>query len=337
MLPLTMMWKDESLVLLDQRAIPWEVRYVTCRTVEDVAQAIEDMVVRGAPAIGVSAAYGVVIGARGGREKAFAALSRLAVTRPTAVNLFWALDRMRTHLEILDDEGLVAGLLETATRLHNEDLADNRAMGCFGQALLPDPCRVLTHCNAGALATAGFGTALGVFRAAREAGKTVTVFADETRPRLQGGRLTAWELLQDGFDVTVICDGMAASLMSREGVDAVIVGADRIAANGDVANKIGTFQLALAARYHEVPFYVAAPISTVDPDLPEGSQIPIEERSAEEVRSIGESPVLPSDFKVWNPAFDVTPAELVSAIITEKGVLRAPYGPAIRSLFVSSN
>lgn len=336
MLPSTMTWKDESLILLDQRAIPWEVRYVTCRNVEEVALAIEEMVVRGAPAIGVAAAYGVVLGAAEGRESARKALVRLASTRPTAVNLFWALERMRLCMEGLGEDVLVTGLTETAMRLHEEDVADNRAMGRFGQELLPDPCRVLTHCNAGALATAGFGTALGVFRAAREAGKTIRVFADETRPRLQGGRLTAWEMLQDGFDVTVICDGMAASLMSREGVDAVIVGADRIAANGDVANKIGTFQLALAARYHQVPFYVAAPLSTVDPELGDGREIPIEERSPDEVRFVGENPVLPPDFPVWNPAFDVTPAELVSAIITEKGVLRAPYGPAIRSIMMSS-
>ncbi len=341
MLPETLTWKDGELVLIDQRAIPWEVRYERCRNAEEVATAIEKMVVRGAPAIGCAAAYGVVLAALSGRNEAMRALDRLAATRPTAVNLFWALERMRRCLqeEISGGDGqrLVQRLLDAASRIHEADLADNRAMGYFGQELLPRDCRAVTHCNAGALATAGFGTALGVFRAAREAGKNVRIFADETRPRLQGGRLTAWELLKDGFDVTVICDGMAAALMSRSRVDAVIVGADRIAANGDVANKIGTFQLALAARYHQVPFYVAAPLSTVDPELPDGTGIPIEERSPDEVRSPGGVPLLPESFPVWNPAFDVTPAELLSAIITEKGVLRAPYGPALDAVFSAAN
>lgn len=340
MLPQTMTWKDDALFLLDQRTIPWEVRYEQCRTAEEVARAIEEMVVRGAPAIGCAAAFGVVLAARSGRDAALRSLERLGSTRPTAVNLFWALERMRARLEALGSEvggcDLAEELLTTAKGLHDEDVAVNRAMGRYGQALLPEKATVLTHCNAGALATAGFGTALGVFRAAREAGKSLKVYADETRPRLQGGRLTAWELLQDRFDVTVICDGMAAALMSRVGVDAVVVGADRIAANGDVANKIGTFQLALAARYHGVPFYVAAPLSTVDPAIADGNAIPIEERSPDEVRFPGGHPMLPDTFPVWNPAFDVTPAELVSAIITEKGVLRPPYGEALTAVLSAS-
>ncbi|MDR1731161.1 MAG: S-methyl-5-thioribose-1-phosphate isomerase [Synergistaceae bacterium] len=326
MLPESVSWREKNgvLELLDQRALPGAERSVVCREPEDVAQAIENMTVRGAPAIGIAAAYGVLLGARSGRKAASLALERLARTRPTAVNLFSALNRMKKCLESAPDDALERVLLEEARRIHGEDLENNRRLGAYGAALLPDKAVVLTHCNAGAVATGGHGTALGILRSAREAGKTIKVYADETRPLLQGSRLTAWELDRDGFDVTVICDGMAAALMKNQSVDAVIVGADRIAANGDTANKTGTYMLAVAARHHGVPFYVAAPRSTLDPALPSGEHIPIEIRSDGEVRRLFDGSSIPESVKIWNPAFDVTPAELITAIITEEGVFRPP-------------
>ena len=319
---------EGALKLLDQRALPGREAYVSCRTVEDVARAIEGMTVRGAPAIGIAAAYGVVLGARCGRGAVFEALERLARTRPTAVNLFGALNRMRAVLEAdpaLEGEALAGALLDEAVRLHEADVEANRRMGAYGAELLPRTAVVLTHCNAGAIATGGHGTALGVLRSAREAGKTVRVYADETRPLLQGARLTAWELARDGFDVTLIADGMAGALMRTGRVDAVVVGADRIAANGDTANKIGTYGLAVLAAAHGVPFYVVAPWSTFDPSLPDGSEIPIEERSEEEMRVLFDGQRVPDSVRIWNPAFDVTPARYIAAIVSERGVFRPPY------------
>lgn len=319
---------EGALKLLDQRALPGREAYVSCRTVEDVARAIEGMTVRGAPAIGIAAAYGVVLGARCGRGAVFEALERLARTRPTAVNLFGALNRMRAILEAapaLEGEALAGALLDEAVRLHEADVEANRRMGAYGAELLPRTAVVLTHCNAGAIATGGHGTALGVLRSAREAGKTVRVYADETRPLLQGARLTAWELARDGFDVTLIADGMAGVLMRTGRVDAVVVGADRIAANGDTANKIGTYGLAVLAAAHGVPFYVVAPSSTFDPSLPDGSEIPIEERSEEEMRALFDGQRVPDSVRIWNPAFDVTPARYIAAIVSERGVFRPPY------------
>jgi methylthioribose-1-phosphate isomerase len=327
-------WKDRTLVLLDQRQLPASVAWLSCHTAEDVALAIEQLAVRGAPAIGIAAAYGVALASRQGRRFARHSIERLARTRPTAVNLFWALRRMERVLENFPegepDESLEAVLIEEATAIHSEDIEINRTIGKYGQELLPSNATVLTHCNAGALATGGYGTALGIVRAAREAGKTVRVLADETRPVLQGARLTAWELSEEGFDVTVLCDSMAGPAMQRLGVDAVITGADRVAANGDTANKIGTYALAILARYHGIPFYVAAPLSTLDPATPSGKDIPIEERSSEEVLAFQGLPSAPIGAKAWNPAFDVTPAELITAIITERGVVRPPYGDNLR-------
>lgn len=318
---------EGALKLLDQRALPGREAYVVCRSVEDAALAIENMTVRGAPAIGIAAAYGVVL-AGGGRGAVSAALERLARTRPTAVNLFGALKRMRAVFESassLDGAALADRLLDEAVRIHEADIEANRRMGAYGADLLPQDAVVLTHCNAGAIATGGHGTALGILRSAREAGKMVRVFADETRPLLQGARLTVWELARDGFEVTLITDGMAGALMRTRCVDAVIVGADRIAANGDTANKIGTYGLAVLAAAHGVPFYVAAPWSTFDLSLPDGSGIPIEERSEEEMRVLLGGQRVPDAVRVWNPAFDVTPARCITAIVTERGVFRPPY------------
>ena len=320
--------KDGALRLLDQRALPGREAYVVCRAVEDVALAIENMTVRGAPAIGIAAAYGVVLAAAVGRGAVLEAIERLARTRPTAVNLFEALNRMRAILEAepsLEGKGLAGLLLDEALRIHEADVEANRRMGACGAELLPKTAVVLTHCNAGAIATGGHGTALGVLRSAREAGKTVRVYADETRPLLQGARLTVWELARDGFDVTLIADGMAGALMRAKRIDAVIVGADRIAANGDTANKIGTYALAVLAAAHGVPFYVAAPWSTFDLTLADGSGIPIEERSEEEMRGLPNGQRVPDAVKIWNPAFDVTPARYIAAIVTERGVFRPPY------------
>jgi len=284
------------------------------------------MKTRGAPAIGIAAAYGLVLAASGGIEGVMKGADRLASTRPTAVNLFWALERMKKYAREKTGAGDLRDLLlKEADLILEEDIEANRNIGKNGQVLLPDSCRVLSHCNAGALATGGYGTALGVLRAARDAGKNVTVFLDETRPLFQGSRLSAWELMMDGFDVTVICDGMAAWLMKSRGVDAVIVGADRIASNGDFANKIGTYGLAVAAKEHSVPFYVAAPSSTIDSSIESGEDILIEERKEEEIRLLPGGMRLPEGVGVWNPAFDITPADLVTAHITERGLFRPPF------------
>jgi methylthioribose-1-phosphate isomerase len=312
-------WKGDRLELLDQRALPDKTIYVSCTSAHDVAQAIRDMVVRGAPAIGCAAAFGIVLG-RGAKQ----AYEVLAKSRPTAVNLFWALERMRKVNTANDLEA-------EAIAIYNEDIAANRELGRLGAALIPERARVMTHCNTGALATAGYGTALGVIRAS--SGKNISVIANETRPYLQGARLTAWELVQEGIPCTLITDSMAGHLMSRGEVDVVVVGADRIAANGDVANKIGTYALAVLAKRHGIPFYVAAPISTFDLEIPDGSHIPIEERPAAEVTGYRDTRWAPEGVAVRNPAFDVTPAELVSGIICEKGIAYPPYREAIAALF----
>jgi methylthioribose-1-phosphate isomerase len=342
----TLRWSDQGVHLLDQRRLPTEETYLTLRTVEEVAQAIETLAVRGAPAIGCTAALGIALAAVTSDARDLAALRialerasvRLARTRPTAVNLFWALGRMR---EALDAAAAAAGatvasvrarLVDAAQAIVIDDVARCRAIGREGLPLVPQGARVLTHCNAGALATAGYGTALGVVRAACEAGRRVSVLADETRPFLQGARLTAWELARDGIPVTVITDGMAGHLMRRGEVDLVVVGADRIAANGDVANKIGTYGLAVLARGHGRPFYVAAPLSTLDLATPDGDGIPIEERGRAEVAQIGGVTILPDGVPVRHPAFDVTPAAFVTAIVTERGIARAPYGESLARL-----
>lgn len=327
-------WEGDALVLIDQTQLPHrfvEGRYTDWR---EVAEAIRHMVVRGAPAIGAAAACGLVLAAEatGGssmsafREQWLKAADVFASTRPTAVNLFWAIERMKRVVQSCDnpDEARRRLRKESEAILH-EDVEANRAIGRHGQTLIPDGARILTHCNAGALATVGYGTALGVIRAAVEAGKRVQVYADETRPRLQGMQLTAWELVQEGISVTVITDNMAGMLMRRSEIDVVVVGADRIAANGDVANKVGTYSVAVLAKWHGIPFYVAAPVSTIDLSVADGSGIPIEERSPEEVTHIAGVRIAPEGVKVINPAFDVTPAELVSAIITEEGIARPPY------------
>ncbi len=313
-----MRWEDGVLHLLDQLRLPGEEVWVACRTEDEVADAIRRMVVRGAPAIGCAAAYGVALAARRGAPLE-RAIDLLAAARPTAVNLFWALAEMRRA------GGAPAALEARAIEIQKDDIAMCRAIGRHGAALIPDGATVLTHCNAGALATGGYGTALGVIRGAREAGKALRVLADETRPFLQGARLTAWELMKSGIDVTVIPDAAAAFLMSRGEVSCVVVGADRIAANGDVANKIGTYALALAAARHQVPFYVAAPSSTLDPDTATGADIPIEERAGDELTHLGGAALAPAGVPGRYPAFDVTPAELVTAIITEQGIARPPY------------
>ncbi|NCC96792.1 MAG: S-methyl-5-thioribose-1-phosphate isomerase [Synergistales bacterium] len=326
MVPDTLRWDDDSLILLDQRKLPWETCFVTCRSSEDVARSISSMVVRGAPAIGIAAAYGMALASLGG-EDIKVAREMLLASRPTAVNLRWA-------LEVMDSvkEGSPEDVLALARDLHKEDIEINRAIGDNGEALIADGSTLLTHCNAGAIATAGWGTALGVMRSCKEKGKRIKVYADETRPRLQGGLLTSWELMEDGFDVTVITDGMAAWLMKSGKVDGVIVGADRIAANGDTANKIGTYGLSIVAKAHGVPFYVAAPTSTFDLSIRSGDDIPIEERDGDEVRSPYGKELLPKKLKVWNPAFDVTPGENVTAIVTEVGVLRPPYDRSIATV-----
>jgi methylthioribose-1-phosphate isomerase len=339
----TLRWTPAGVVMLDQRALPSEERYVTLETLEEVAGAIEQMVIRGAPAIACAAALGVALVASRSRatrvselvDEVEVALERLARTRPTAVNLFWALDRMRDRMRALHDcgdvEQLRAGLIAEAERLLEADLETNRAIGANGLSLVPDGARVLTHCNAGALATSGYGTALGVVRAAAESGRTISVVAGETRPFLQGSRLTAWELARDGIPVSVITDGMAGHLMSQGEVDLVIVGADRIAANGDVANKIGTYALAVLAREHGLPFHVAAPLSTVDLATPDGASIPIEQRSSREVEELAGVRLVPDGVTARHPAFDVTPARLVTGIITEAGIARPPYAETLKA------
>jgi methylthioribose-1-phosphate isomerase len=339
----TLAWTPEGVRFIDQTRLPLEESYVLAMTYEQVADVIVTMVVRGAPAIGVSAAYGVALGAlrtKAAKAQEFAPeferiCARLAGTRPTAVNLFWAIDRMKRLFAALLAAGATLAqiqgkLLAEAHAMYEEDITACKKMGAFGGALLPDEGGVLTHCNAGALATCGYGTALGVIRSAVEQGKRIHVFADETRPFLQGARLTAWELMADHIPTTVICDNMAASLMRAGKIQAVVVGADRIAANGDVANKIGTYNVAILAKEHGLPFYVAAPWSTIDLATPTGDSIPIEERPAIEVTHHGGKQLTPNGVGIRNPAFDVTPARYITAIITERGVLRAPYNESLR-------
>ncbi len=322
----TIQWTDAGVVMIDQRRLPREQVFVTCRTYQDVAEAIRNMTIRGAPAIGVAAAMGIALGAAAG-ENFDKVCSTLAATRPTAVNLFWAIERMRAI-----GHGDPAKLIKEAQQIRLEDIAVCEAIGRNGAALVPDGKTVLTHCNAGALATAGYGTALGVIRSAVAAGKKIDVLADETRPFLQGARLTAWELQHDGIPVKIITDNMAGHFLHSGRIGCVVVGADRIAANGDVANKIGTYSLAVLAKENGVPFYVAAPISTLDLKIASGAEIPIEQRAAEEVTHVFGVPVAPVDIEVENPAFDVTPARYVTAIVTERGVARAPYEESLRAL-----
>lgn len=336
----TIEWRADAVRMIDQRLLPGREVIRTYRDYRGVAEAIRTMVIRGAPAIGVAAAMGIALGMKGvsarGAIKRFENVAQtLRSTRPTAVNLAWAIERMRAVLRAnlsLDGAKLFRRMRDEAIAIYNEDLAVNRALGRHGAALLKDPAVVLTHCNAGALATAGYGTALGVIRAARDSGKKIRVFADETRPFLQGSRLTAWELHKDGIPVTVIADNMAATVLSRGGVSCVIVGTDRTAANGDVANKIGTYPLAVMARRHGVPFYVAAPLSSIDLNCRSGADIPIEERAQTEVTEFAGKRVAPSGVSAFNPAFDVTPAELVSAIITERGIARPPYRKSLAAM-----
>jgi methylthioribose-1-phosphate isomerase len=343
MLP-TIAWHDGNIIMVDQRKLPADEIYVTCKSVNDVAKAIKTMVIRGAPAIGVCAAMGLALGAA--RSKATGTkqfttefqrnCDLLAETRPTAVNLFWAIERMKRSFS----EGALAGesvdqlqarLRTTADRIHDDDVASCRAIGANGATLVPQDARILTHCNAGALATAGYGTALGVIRGAVEAGRNVRVLADETRPFLQGARLTAWELIKDGIDTTVITDNMAGSIMRKGDIDLVVVGADRIAANGDTANKIGTYPVAVLAKEHGIPFYVAAPWSTIDLSTSDGDAIPIEERNAREVTHVGTNQLAPEGAHIRNPSFDVTPAKYITAIITERGIYRAPFDESLKS------
>ena len=337
MLP-TIAREADAVVMIDQRKLPADEIYVRCKTGSEVARAIRTMVIRGAPAIGVAAAMGIALEMRRSRAtgtQKFAAdfykvCELMAATRPTAVNLFWAIDRMKRSFakgaEVGESVDQIKDRLDReAAMIHDEDVESCRAMGRFGAEVVPSDARILTHCNAGALATAGYGTALGVVRGAVEAGKQVAVFADETRPFLQGARLTAWELVRDGIATTVITDNMAGALMSQGRVNFVVVGADRIAANGDTANKIGTYAVAVLAHEHDIPFYVAAPLSTIDLNTPDGSTIPIEERNSKEVTHVGGAQLAPEGAQVWNPAFDVTPHRLIAGIITERGIVRPPY------------
>ena len=339
----TIEWKDDKVFMIDQRKLPLEETYVECSDYKQVADAIRSMVIRGAPAIGVAAAMGVALGALGIDTKSYETFAekinticeKLRETRPTAVNLSWALTRMKEKIAAnrsLSIEEIKSRLREEAIRIACEDIAINRAMGKEGATLIESGQTLLTHCNAGALATAGYGTALGVFYAAQEEGKIFEVLVDETRPFLQGARLTAWELNRHGIPLTLITDNMAGTLMREQKVNAVFVGADRIAANGDVANKVGTYSVAILARYHEIPFYVVAPLSTIDLNTPTGKQIPIEERSTEEVTNFYRQRVAPDGIKVRNPAFDVTPHELVTAIVTEKGIVRGSYQENLRMI-----
>jgi methylthioribose-1-phosphate isomerase len=341
----TLTWTPEGVRFIDQTKLPLEESYVVATSYEQVAEAIVTMVVRGAPAIGVSAAYGVALGAKNTKATTtedFAPefekiCAKLAATRPTAVNLFWAIGRMKALFASLAGSGaplneIKEKLLAEAHALYEQDIAACKAMGAYGAALLPEEGGVLTHCNAGALASCGYGMALGVIRSAVEQGKRILVYADETRPFLQGARLTAWELMADHIPTTVICDNMAASLMRQGRIQVVVVGADRIAANGDTANKIGTYNLAILAREHGIPFYVAAPWSTIDLATPTGDSIPIEERPAREVTHHGGKQLTPNGVGICNPAFDVTPAKYIAAIITERGVLRAPYANSLKEM-----
>jgi methylthioribose-1-phosphate isomerase len=331
------------IVMVDQRKLPGQEIYVRCRTAQEVARAIRTMVIRGAPAIGVAAAMGIALGMRRSTAKGtrqFAVefqkiCDMMAATRPTAVNLFWAIDRMKRAFAEGAQAGnsaeeIAARLEREAHAIHDEDVASCRAMGGVGAQVVPDGARVLTHCNAGALATAGYGSALGVIRAAVEQGKQIAVFADETRPFLQGSRLTAWELVREGINTTVITESMAGPLMRGGEIDLVVVGADRIAANGDTANKIGTYTIAVLAHEHDIPFYVAAPLSTVDLSTPDGDHIPIEERDEREITHIGSSRLTPEGAKIRNPAFDVTPHRYIAGIVTERGIFRAPYAESLK-------
>ena len=340
----TLRWRDGRLEMIDQRVLPARFEYLAYDSAAGVAEGIRSMVVRGAPAIGVAAAYGVALEALRLKDRPTdefqsglaEGLRVLAASRPTAVNLFWAIERMRGVIAAnpdLSPARLADRLVAEAIEVHAEDIRINRAMGAFGAELLPDGARVLTHCNAGALATAGHGTALGVFRSAVEAGKRISVIADETRPFLQGARLTAWEMVQEGIPVTLITDNMAGYMMSQGEVDAVVVGTDRVAANGDVANKIGTYMVAVLAHRHGIPFYVACPLSTIDRSIASGKDIPIEERDADEVRGFRDMHWAAEGVAIRNPSFDVTPAELVTGLITEKGVVLAPDQAKIAALF----
>ncbi len=339
----TLEWTEQGVRFLDQTKLPTEETYVTCKTHEQVADVIRNMVVRGAPAIGVAAAMGIALGVNNSKAESTGDLKRdfdqvcdaIGKTRPTAVNLFWAIRRMQEKFErvrVRPVAHIKQALVEEARCMHAEDIAANQAMGRHGATLMPASGGVLTHCNAGALATAGYGTALGVIRAAVEQGKKIQVYADETRPFLQGSRLTAWELMKDGIPTTVISDNMAGAMMRQGKINAIVVGADRIAANGDVANKIGTYTVAVLAKEHGIPFYVAAPISTVDLACPDGSQIPIEQRNRKEITHIAGKQMVPDGVAIENPAFDVTPAQYVAAIITEKGIARAPFDNSLRKL-----
>ncbi|MGE5789448.1 MAG: S-methyl-5-thioribose-1-phosphate isomerase [Syntrophaceae bacterium] len=344
----TILWADDAVVLIDQKALPGKVQTLTLRDWRDVVAAIKDLTGRGAPAIGVAAAMGIALGALQLPEasvpqarKSFAKLCEVfAQARPTARNLFWAIERMKRRFDETLPSGVAAvkkALVEEAVAIGEEDIEINRRIGLNGRAFIRDGDNILTHCNAGALATAGYGTALGVVRAAREEGKSLHVFVDETRPVLQGARLTCWELLEDRIPATLITDSMAGFLMAQGRVNLVIVGADRIAANGDTANKIGTYSLAILAREHGIPFYVAAPLSTIDRSIADGSGIPIEERHSDEVKHLHGVRTAPEKVRVYNPAFDMTPHRYITAIITEAGVARRPFGPSIRRLFKPSS
>jgi methylthioribose-1-phosphate isomerase len=340
-IPPTVEWRDGVVRLIDQRELPGRLRFLECATVDDVCAAISSLAVRGAPALGATGAYAVALATRrrGGEvavlEAAAEAAEALIGTRPTAVNLAWGALRVLESARSAAGRGPAAvrrAALDEAERIAAEDVAVNRALGRHGAALIPEHGRILTHCNAGALACVGYGTAVGVIRAAAEAGKEPRVWVDETRPVLQGARLTAWELDRLGIDATLVADSMAGSLMAAGDVDLVVVGADRVAANGDVANKIGTYPLAVLAAYHHVPFYVAAPVSTIDLATPAGTAIPVEERSPDEVTRVGRARLAPARTRALNRAFDVTPAALVTAIVTERGVARAPYRASLRKL-----
>src|ERR1700746_3223336 len=339
----TLEWTDRGVRFIDQTKLPTEETYVTCKTYQEVADVIRNMVVRGAPALGVAAGMGIALGVKNSKAESADDLKReldhicevIGKTRPTAVNLFWAIRRMQQKFESLRMRPvaqLKQALIEEARRMHAEDIAANQAMGRHGAALMPVSGGVLTHCNAGALATAGYGTALGVIRAAVEQGKKIHVYADETRPFLQGSRLTAWELMKDGIPTTVISDNMAGAMMRQGKIGAIVVGADRIAANGDVANKIGTYTVAVLAKEHGIPFYVAAPWATVDMRTPTRESTPIEQRSAREVTHLAGKQIAPDGVEVENPAFDVTPSRYIAAIITERGVAKAPYQDSLRQL-----
>ena len=341
----TIEWTESGVVMLDQTLLPGEEIYHTYKNHEEVAEAIRSMIIRGAPAIGVAAAMGIAIGIKIAKPATLTELDSIfervchdiQSTRPTAVNLFWEVDRMKGVYQMERLNGIEtarSALIRESVAMHSEDIEANRSIGRWGQELIPRKALVLTHCNAGALATAGYGTALGVIRAAVEAGKDIQVFADETRPFLQGARLTAWELEKDGIPVTVITDNMAGHFMQKGKIDCVVVGADRIAANGDVANKIGTYSVAVLAKENGIPFYVAAPFSTMDLSIPDGSHIPIEERNADEVRKIKGIDITPANMRVANPAFDVTPNRYVSAIITERGVARPPFNESLKKLAI---